>query len=282
MRFVGPVVDDLVVVERDHPGRGRVRRLEIRVHLVRRVADAVLVEGDRLLGHPGLVRVRPDATVDTELVDVVAEEEHHVVVALGHVGVRRVPALPPRLAGRERQRHLGYDDIGRGSGPGPADRAELAIHAEAVPVVPPRTQPAYVDVHRVTRLRPGLGRSLADDPAEPVVLGDLPFDLDRAALHPAERRQRVRGEPGPDHHRVRQRIAGRDAEGERIPAVRAAGRPGQRLSHVGQVAGQRQRGRRPGDRQKASSSTTYTHAHRHQPTRSSEAITSPTGRFPPV
>jgi len=47
----------------------------------------------------------------------------------------------------------------------------------------------------------------ADDPAEVLVLRDLPLDLDRTPVHPAERGERLGREPGPDHHRVRQRIA---------------------------------------------------------------------------
>ncbi|GAA4999560.1 hypothetical protein GCM10023317_31160 [Actinopolymorpha pittospori] len=71
------------------------RGLEVDVLLVVRVAEPVVVEGEALVLHVGcdlLLAHRSAVGRKCVLVDVVAEEEHHVVVLRRQVGVRGVEA----------------------------------------------------------------------------------------------------------------------------------------------------------------------------------------------
>ncbi len=219
---VGPVPLHLVVVQGHHPRRGRMRGLQVGVGAVECVPGAVLVQREDLTGEVDRhsLIAHTGRRTDTDLVDVVAEEQHHVVVPLYDVLIRRVVPVVEGLARRDRHRHRGL--LGRcWRRASTSDRTELALGAEAVEVVPPGPQTAYVDVHGVGVLRPSVRRPTSYHSAERLVLGDLPVDVHRAVVHPAERLQRTRRETRPDHHGVRHRIAGRDAQGEQRAVVGA-------------------------------------------------------------
>jgi hypothetical protein len=57
---------------------------------------------------------------------------------------------------------------------------------------------------------------------ERLVGGHLPLDRDRAGAHATVEVERFGGEPGPQHHAVRARLAGGDAEAERVGRQQAA------------------------------------------------------------
>jgi len=81
-------------------------------------------------------------------------------------------------------------------------------------------------------LGPGHRRAFAHGTRHLLVARHLPFDGDRLGRHAAAL-ERIGGEARPDDEAVRHRIAGRDAERERVPgelrprARRARGRRGQ-------------------------------------------------------
>ena len=135
--------------------------------LVQRVPGAVLVQREDLAGEVDRDSLVADAgrRTDADLVDVVAEEQHDVVVPSYDVLVRRVVPVVEGLAGRDRHRHRGL--VGRRRrGPSTSDRTDLTVGAEAVEVVPPRSQTADVDVHGVGVLRPSVGRAASYHSAE--------------------------------------------------------------------------------------------------------------------
>ena len=104
--------------------------------------------------------------------------------------------------------------------------------AEPVEVVGAGSQAGQFDVHTVRRVRRRGGDAALFDAGEPLVGGHLPLHVDRACRHAAESvvGQRVRRQPGPDHHSVCGRVTGRHPEGERIRLHRAettlGGEPG--------------------------------------------------------
>jgi pyruvate/2-oxoglutarate dehydrogenase complex dihydrolipoamide acyltransferase (E2) component len=142
----------------------------------------------------------------------------HVLVG-GEVPVGEV------LARGEREGQAARPCPRRRRGPGPADRADLAADAESVEVDPLGPQAADFGVHRVSQFRRRPLDPGADDATEALVLGNLPEHGHDPRRHPAEPvgRQGVGRQAGPQHHPARQRVAGRDAQGEqagREPAAR--------------------------------------------------------------
>src|SRR6059036_1378390 len=96
---VGVVVLDLVVVPGADPGTRRVRRLEIGVALVERMADSVVVERAGLR-RAVLAHVVP---APGRFVDVVADMDDQVEVVRQHVAVRGEVALFVLLTRGERE-----------------------------------------------------------------------------------------------------------------------------------------------------------------------------------
>ena len=140
VRHVGPVVDHLVVVEGHDPWRGGVGSLEIGVQLVVRVALSILVEGDHVPHVVPVTVAGADPLVVAELVDVVAEKEHHVVVTAGEIPMGGEPTLPDGLAGGKGEGHAVQMLPGCRRGPRPAHWADLALGTEPVEVFAPGRQ----------------------------------------------------------------------------------------------------------------------------------------------
>jgi hypothetical protein len=184
----GPVVEHLVVVPGDDPRRAPVRGLQVGVALVEAVLDPVAVEGVAL--HPvllgyGSVPV-PARGPDAVFVDVVAEVEDHVGVLVGEMAVGGVVAVRPRGARGEGQpQGVGAAAGGRGR-LGAAGGADLTAGAEAVVVFAARFQALGVDVDGVAVFGAGPRGATAGVPGEPLVLGDLPLDLELGERQPAE------------------------------------------------------------------------------------------------
>ena len=101
-----------------------------------------------------------------------------------------------------------------------AHRAEVPAGAEPVEVFAPRPQAPQLHVHRVRGLDPGVLDAAGYYRAHARVLRHFPRHRDVARRHPAQAvpGHRVHRQPGPDHEAVRPRLAGGDAEQERIGA----------------------------------------------------------------
>jgi hypothetical protein len=96
--------------------------------------------------------------------------------------------------------------------PGPA---HFVAAAEAIPVLAPRLETVDLDVDAVTELGPRDRASLLRDALEARIARHFPVDGDVGHRHAAAF-ERPRREARPQDDAVRQRIAGRDAERERI------------------------------------------------------------------
>ena len=235
----GVVVVELVVVPGDDPGAEGVHGPQVRVGLVLRVADAVVLERSDL---------RPDMLADLAvaaraLVDVVAEVDDQVEVVLGHVLVGGIQARLEVLARGEGEPQLIGLRARGGHGAGPGDRALGVAGAEAVPVRAVGVQAIHLDVDRVAELGRGDRRAAAHDLLHRVVGRELPAHLDVLGGHPAARLQRLGGQACPEDDPAGGRVARRDADGERVgrerrpasgpalgpPAGQGDGREGRRV-----------------------------------------------------
>jgi hypothetical protein len=198
---------------------GGVRGAQMRVGLVKRVAEPVLLERLCLGGElrRELWVARPPAVGDAVLVRVVAEVHDEVEVLAGDLAVGGIEALLPLLARHEAEPQL-VDAAARRRARA-AHRARRVAAGEAVEVLAPGVQPVDLDVDRVRERRPGGRPAARDDAAHPGILRQIPAHLDRPWLHAAVGAQRLRREPRPQHDSVVRRIARRDAEHERVGAV---------------------------------------------------------------
>src|SRR2546428_740677 len=137
------VVLDLVVVPGDDPREGGVRGLKVLVGPVLRVTIAVVGEAEA----PAALGILPhDVAAGVALVDVVAEEQHHVEILARHGGGGGVVALRVVLAGGEREAQIQHGADRRGR-PRPADRALPAAGTEPVPVAASWLQAAHGNKH---------------------------------------------------------------------------------------------------------------------------------------
>ena len=162
----GPIVDHLVVIEARQEGARRMRRLEIGIGLVERVAPAVVdqVEAKREVARQR-ARERTALPIRRNMpvfVDVVAVVHHEVEGFVGDAAPCGVEASLPALASGRREPPLRNRRAGRGQGARAPDRAFGAARAEAVEIVARRFQCADLDVHRMRELGPG-GRSAGAD-----------------------------------------------------------------------------------------------------------------------
>ena len=188
------------------------------------------------------VAAKDDVGVRGVLVEVVAQVQHEVRLILGQAGVRGEEAV---LVLRARGEAHGQwaQGIRRRRRAGAPGRRELALSPEPVDVLPARLQPGELDVHAVPQLRARALRPAPHDLPEPLVGGDLPLDIGAPLAHAPEAvlGERVASEPGPEHHPVRDRFTGRDAESERVAARpcprRARRRAGEREDGGGGHAG---------------------------------------------
>ncbi len=187
------------------------RRLQVRVGAVLRVAVTVVVERDRLEA----VEL-PHATVAPGvLVDVVAERQHQVGPVVRHVAIGREESLFVVRAGRERELHRGDRHAGGGAGHGAPGGGLVAPDPEPVEILPTRLQPVHDHVHGVREVRARPGHALLRDVRESGILGDFPGHLEDG-LAEIGRVERFRRESRPDDETVRSRVARGDAELERV------------------------------------------------------------------
>ena len=219
------VVGDLVVVPDGDDRRGRVQGLQVRVGLVTGVPDAVVGEGDDLVGR----RVRPYDLVagavlaGAVLVDVVAEVQPRVqVAARGQMAVGGEVAALPVGAGDHAEAQAGGGGVGGRGGAGAGGGRVGAAGREAEPVVRGGREAAYVRLDGVVGGGGRGRRALGDDGRERLVQGDGPADLDVRAESGAGYRGGGGRHPGPQQDPVGQRVTGGDAvqEGGGLGRVR--------------------------------------------------------------
>ena len=221
-RRAGVVVLDLVVVPDDHHRGLGVERAQRLVAPVERVLRAVVGEADGHLRHVGRVAGAADRVVAHRGpagervvglgVDVVAEADDEVEVLARHHVMRVVEAVGVVLAGEEREREL-LAGVGGRRGPEAADGALAALRLEAVEVLVVGLEPGHARLDAAADLRPGGDRLARDDVAEALVARDL--EPDAAALLDA-------ADARPQRHRLRARVARRDALRERARAEQRA------------------------------------------------------------
>ncbi len=201
------VVGDLVVVPREDPRRIRVRRLQIRIRAVLRVAVAIVLQ--RLqLGRE--MQSRP-VFHGRVLVEVVAEKEHQVEIFFRHLAVRVEIAHFVVCARRKCEPEFARRGTRFGKRARAADRAEMIAGPELIPIPTLGLEAVHFDMHRV---RPVGGRrddAFLHDARHLVVERELPRDVNRRGRHAAAVR-RIEREPRPEHDAVGPRIARRDAE----------------------------------------------------------------------
>src|SRR5690625_3662318 len=179
--------------------------LQVRVHLVDGVAEPVLVQGHRFtVHHIGAgTASNPTLRLDMGLIDVVADKEHKVVISLCDVAMGQIEAVIPLLTGRNREPDRVRALHPAGCRASSAGGADLRTDTEPIEVVSPRTQALYVHMHAVGVLGPRLRFPAANDPAYPLVPGHLPLDGYVDRVQAAVWLERLRRQPGPDHHGVR-------------------------------------------------------------------------------
>jgi hypothetical protein len=212
--IVRVVVGDLVIVPRDDPRVRGVGRLQIRVGLVERIAQAIVVERHRL-GPAVLAHAREARRV---LVDVVAEKDDQVEVVAEHPPVGAEVAELPVLARGEGHAQAVERRVRRRGRARPADGAHLTARAKAIPVPARGLEAVDLDVHGVRPVRRGRRRAALDDVAHALVGRDLPLDRHGLARRAGAGQHRRRRDPGPQHDARGERIPGCDAERERITA----------------------------------------------------------------
>ncbi len=235
----GVVVLGFVVVPGDHPCRGRVRGLQLRISLVLGVTRPVVVESLELVeprpGRGGVATVWEPA-LRVVLIDVVTDVDDEIEVVGGDRAIRRPVAVLEVLAAGQRETQRGRAGTGGRRGTGPADRADHCPGTEPVEVHPGRLQATDVDVHRVRRPRGGGLRPHRHDIGEPVVGGELPvhWDVTRGQARDAGRRR----QPRPNDHTVGQRVPAGDPESEHaVPDAGYRGRGPQARARGGSAAG---------------------------------------------
>src|SRR5690606_4855408 len=178
VELAGPVVVDLVIVEADEPGHRSVRRLQVRVAAVLRIAPPVVVQRIDLAADVAAQR-HERAAVEHALaraavgafVYVVAVVEDEVQGLLGDPAPGREMALLQVLAAGHGEAHAVHARIRRRERGAAADRTGRTAYGEAIPVRPSGRQALDLDMHGMRELRPGQRLAIADDAAEAFVLG---------------------------------------------------------------------------------------------------------------
>ncbi len=213
--IAGIVVVDLVIVPGHDERRRQMRRHQIRIRFVLRVAVAIVDQRVDFLSQV-LADVSGIAMgVAAAFVDVIAGVEHEVELFLGQ------PAVAGEVAGFEMPApaHAKAQAIhcraGRWRGDGATNLTGLAATTEAIEVFPSRREALGLDVHAVAKLRPRDCGARADDVPERAVGGDLPRHFDVGHRHAAAI-EGLGSQPGPQHDALRPGIARRHAEGKRI------------------------------------------------------------------
>src|SRR5690606_10243401 len=201
-------------------------------------APVVGQRDDLVLGIEGSVDPERGVAAVAVLVEVVAEVEDRVEVVAG--GEVPVGAEPPALvvaAGHHPEAEPLHGRARGRCGAGATHRRRGAEGPEPVPVLGGGAQPGGVDLDRVVPGSGGGDRALGHDRAEVGILGHLPRHLGGRAEARAGRGLVARGDPGPEHDPVRERVAG----GHPV-AERAGGGLGERrVSEEGGGPGQGER-----------------------------------------
>ncbi len=216
-----PVVVDLMVVIGAEPRVRGAGGLQVRVHRLLRVADAIVAQ--RIGFAANIVAHRLDRAVEgvehrarAIFVDIVAIVEDEVELLLCDMAVGGVVARLEMLAADRGEAHLVDFRAHRRQRAGEAGQALLAGAFEAIPVKPAWLEPRHLDMHRMGEFGVGRFLPLSGDGLESVILRHLPVDRDGGERHAALRLERTGCEPRPDHEAVGQRVTGRHAERERI------------------------------------------------------------------
>ena len=157
----GVVVVDLVIVGGEHPGARRVRGLEVRIRLVDRVAQAIVLERERLGGV-----MRSDAAHAPLLINVVADVHDQIEVVGRQRAVGRVVPVLVHLAASDRELELAERRATLGRRARAPDRALRFAAFEPVPVVACGIQARDLDVHRVRPVRGRIGLAGANHAAK--------------------------------------------------------------------------------------------------------------------
>jgi hypothetical protein len=184
-----------MVVPGHDPGRSQVRRLQVAVAFVLRIARAVLRQRERFVaaGRP----VRMAQPVGPPLVDVVAEEGNQVGCGSGDMAVRRVVAEFPVLAGGDGELQFRRQRIACRRRARSPDRTDGIAQHEAVPVPAVRPQAGRLDMDAVREFGSGHGTALRDDFTEALVLGHFPAHRECQRRHRC-RIERIGQDAGPE------------------------------------------------------------------------------------
>ena len=232
------VVGAFVVVP-DHDHRVLlVHRLQVRVALVLGVALAVILQGHHFVGRHRVPVGHVAVLADAVFIQVVAQVQHEIQIAvLGQGLVDGKVAVGNIGAGDHREPGPVHVAVRRRQGAGPADGRTLVRHAEPVVIPAPRFQPGGVLFDAEIVLGVGLGLEARHRIQQRRVPGHRDGHRYRA------RRFLPRGNAGPQHHPVGERITGRHPVGKvhpRNPGLR--GRRGlRRFRLIGRRRGRRRR-----------------------------------------
>jgi hypothetical protein len=173
------------------------------------------------------------------LVDVVAEEQHDVRIVPTHVPIGAEIAVLPPLARRVRDPQTGRRGLGCRKRPGAPDGALRVADHEAVVVPAVGLETRHFDVDRVRERGCGDGLPLLHDPAELLVMRNLPPYGD--GIQPQARSEEsLRMKPRPQYDRVVRRRTACHAKRERVAcdaglAPRASRQPEGRGARRGEL-----------------------------------------------
>ena len=216
----GPIVPHLMVVEAHDEGRGRVRRLQVGIELIKAVAVTVVVEREDFVwiawhnpDNGQGARSRPH---DSPFVAVVAVVEYEIEPLLREAAPGGEEAVFIFLAAGDAEANLGNGHAGRRQRARAPDVAALAADRELVEIIARGIEPADLDMHRVADFGMRDCRAFLCDLTHAVVPCHGPFDLDRPFGHAGTPLQRLRRDLGPDHKTVGRRVARGDAQCEGI------------------------------------------------------------------
>ena len=178
------------------------RRHEMTIHPVLRVAIAVVVERVRFIALMVAHRRQLGFGAAAVFVDVVAGVEDEVERLVGDVRERREEPVLVVIAAAdgESQAIDGGAQWWRRSGA--SDGTHVRAGMKAIEVLAARPQTLDFDVHAVTEFGSGVGRAAPDDGAKERVVGQFPADPDGAGCDAAAI-QRIGRQPRPQHDATR-------------------------------------------------------------------------------
>ena len=190
---------------------------QVLVCLVQCVSIAIVAEHHSFSGCRLSTRLTFPGTLvlDRVLVDVIAQEEHHIQIRRRQVLVRAEVTVLPLLTRRPREIELAQRLTHCGCGFGAAHRTGMRPHEEPIEVFASGLEASDIDVDRPAVELGGELDAFATDPPEVLVGRNLPPHRHHAGIHTAQRSERIGSEPGPQH-RIGQWVAGGHAETEGV------------------------------------------------------------------